>query len=73
MRSLRIECLPAQIPNAIEVKVDELRIGDRFTVADLKLPAEIRVLHDLDEPVVGVVATREEEVAAPKPELEADG
>jgi len=70
LRSLRIECLPAQIPNAIEVKVDELRIGDRLTVADLKLPAEIRVLHDPDEPVAGVAAAKEDEAAAPKPEME---
>lgn len=71
LRSLRIECLPAQIPGAVEVGVDELEIGDRITVADLKLPAEVRVLNDQDEPVVGVVATREEE--APKPEPEAAG
>ncbi|NPV92637.1 MAG: 50S ribosomal protein L25 [Firmicutes bacterium] len=71
LRSLRIECLPTQIPGAVEVKVDELGFGDRITVADLKLPAEIRVLNDRDESVVGIVAAREEE--APKPEVEPAG
>lgn len=71
LRSLKVECLPAQIPSTIEVRVDGLHIGEKLTVVDLMLPEEIRVLHDLDEPVVGVAAAREEEIESPKPEPEA--
>jgi large subunit ribosomal protein L25 len=73
LRALRVECLPAQIPGAVEVEVEELEIGDKLTVADLKLPVAIRVLNDPDEPVAGVVATREEEAPQPEPEAAGEG
>lgn len=71
-RTLEVECLPDQIPSVIEVRVDHLNLGERLNVADLPVPAGVRVLDRGDEPVVGVVAVREEPAAAPpRPEDEA--
>ncbi|MDH7478825.1 MAG: 50S ribosomal protein L25 [Syntrophomonadaceae bacterium] len=71
-RTLEVECLPDQIPSVIEVRVDRLNLGERLSVAELPVPEGVRVLHRGDEPVVGVVAAREEPAAAlPSPEAEA--
>ena len=45
-RKLRVECLPTQIPDRIEVDVKELGIGDSIHVRDLTLPEGVRVKDD---------------------------
>jgi large subunit ribosomal protein L25 len=60
---LEIESLPLHIPDAIEVDVSLLEMGDSLTVSDLNIPESITVLTDAEVAVVSIVAPRGEPVA----------
>jgi large subunit ribosomal protein L25 len=66
---LEIESLPLNIPDAIEVDISQLELGDSLLVGDLQVPEGITILSDWDAPVVSIIAPRveptPEEVAAP--------
>ena len=71
LHSLVVQAKPGDIPNAIEVDISELTIGEAIRVADLKLPAGATTEVDPEETVVAGQATRmgaetdaEEEAAA---------
>src|SRR5262249_25622238 len=66
VRDLHIECLPAAIPDSIDVDVSALGVHDYIRIGDLKLPEGVKVLDDPDRVVVGVTVARAEvtEVAA---------
>ncbi|NDY42065.1 50S ribosomal protein L25 [Dissulfurirhabdus thermomarina] len=51
-RTLRISCLPTDIPDALEVEVSALDVGDALHVSDIEPPAGIRLL---DAPHLAVV------------------
>ncbi len=63
-RELRVECLPGDIPDNIEVDVTELKIGDLVRVRDLKISDKIKILDDPETVVVAVEHPREEEPVA---------
>jgi len=69
-REVYIEVMPRLIPNHIEVDVSALVIGDSIHIADIAslLPAEARILDDLERTILTVVPPRlvedEEEEAA---------
>ncbi len=69
-RKLRIECLPAAIPDAIDADVTPLGIGHSLHVKDLILPAGVSVVDDMSMTVVSVVAPTME--VAPKTAEEVD-
>lgn len=73
-RELRVECLPGDIPDNIEVDVTELKIGDMVRVRDLKVSEKIKLLDDPETVVLAVEHPREEEpvatVAVPGTETE---
>ena len=56
--SLAIEAKPADIPNAIEVDVSALEIGDQMRIEELSVPAGVAVMHEPDELVVQIVMPR---------------
>ena len=58
---LEIECLPASIPEIIEVDVSNLAIGQSIHVKDIILPAGVKVLNDPAAAVLAVVAPAKEE------------
>lgn len=69
---LSLECLPNDLPRAIEVDLGVLKkIGDIIRVADLVLPAEIHVLNNPETTVVLAEEMKQEvikeEVAATTP------
>lgn len=76
-REVRISVLPRLIPNHVEVDISELAIGGTVHVSDVValLPAEAKVLDDLDLALVAVVPPRvaeeaeDAEAAAVEPEL----
>ncbi len=68
-REVEVECLPDDIPSAIEADVSELVFGKVMRVADLKTDAKIKVLSDPNQPVAHVITVKEE--AAPTPEAAA--
>jgi large subunit ribosomal protein L25 len=69
LRSLDVECLPADIPERFVVDVTELKRNDAVHVRDIAVQPEVHV-HDSPERVVVMVAgkMKEEPVAAPAAE-----
>ena len=69
-RLVKVSCLPANLPDHIDVDVSALDIGDSFKVKELKLAEGITVLDAPDAAVAAVAvikvakATPEEEAAA---------
>ena len=65
MREVEIECLPADIPNHIDVDVTGLAMHGVLRVSDLPHSDKIKYLTNEDATVAHVVTIREEVVAAP--------
>lgn len=63
-RQLEIECLPTEIPENITSDISALGVGDALHIADLKIPAGIKVI-SAPELTVAVVNMFVEETAAP--------
>jgi len=63
LREIEVECLPDRIPGRIEVDISGLEIGQSIHVRDLKLGEGIKLLSDLDQVIVNVVAPVVEEAA----------
>lgn len=63
MWEVEVECLPTDIPEHIDVQVEELKIGDAIHVKDLAAPQGVAILDDPEQVVVAVhVPKAEEEV-----------
>jgi large subunit ribosomal protein L25 len=70
-RTLEISCLPDNIPDAFELEVTELNIGDSLHVSDLKIPEGIEVLVEEELTIATVVPpTKVEEIIPEVPEEE---
>jgi large subunit ribosomal protein L25 len=66
LREVEVECLPGDIPEAVELDVSELRVGDHLTVADLKYDREkVKVMTDESHVVTVLLAPRLAEEEAP--------
>lgn len=61
MRELRVECLPADIPEHIEVDVTNMKIGDHVRVRDLAVSDKVKILNDPETVVLAVEHPRAEE------------
>lgn len=55
MREIEVSCLPADIPERIEINVDELHIGDSIHVRDIDVP-NAKVLSEEQRTVVVISA-----------------
>ncbi|HLY43234.1 MAG TPA: 50S ribosomal protein L25 [Terracidiphilus sp.] len=71
MREVEVECLPADIPNHIDVDVTGLDMHDVLRVSDLPHSAKVKFLTPEDATVAHVVSIKEEVVAAPEGEVAA--
>src|SRR5580698_7064188 len=65
MREVEIECLPANIPNHIDVDVSELAMHGVLRVSDLPHSDKIKYLNNEEATVAHVVSIREEAAATP--------
>lgn len=65
---LSVRALPADIPEAIEVSIEQLNIGDSISVSDLKTEAKYEILTDPDDTIVSITPPQAEE----EPESEED-
>ncbi len=66
LREVPVECLPGDIPDAMQLDVSEMNVGDHSTIADLVYDREkIKVLLDEHQIIAGVLAPRMAEEAAP--------
>jgi large subunit ribosomal protein L25 len=61
-REIEVLCLPSQIPEAIEVDVSELDIGDSIHVEDLPREGDIEIPAEVNFTVLTVVSPKMEEV-----------
>ncbi|HZR64848.1 MAG TPA: 50S ribosomal protein L25 [Terriglobales bacterium] len=63
-REVEIECLPADIPNEIQLNVAELVFGMVLRIADLPKNEKLKYLSDPDQPVAHIITIKEEEAPA---------
>jgi len=75
---LQVECLPTDVPEAIEADVSALEIGMSLRVGDLTPPPGARILTSPEESVLAVLQPQarvelEEEAAAAEAEAAAEG
>jgi large subunit ribosomal protein L25 len=64
-REIEIECLPADIPENVEVNVDELMLHQGIRVRELAVNPRWKPISDPDMMLVHVIMPKAEEVAAP--------
>jgi large subunit ribosomal protein L25 len=67
MTELDISCLPADLPEYIEVDVAEVEIGQILHISDIKLPSGVESValnygEDRDSPIFTVNKPKEEEI-----------
>ena len=66
LREVEIECLPGDIPSAIDADVSELVFGKVLRVSDLPRTEKLRFLTDEDQTVAHITTVKEEVVATPE-------
>jgi large subunit ribosomal protein L25 len=72
IHSLRVECLPSDIPEAFEVDLTPLEeIESELRISDLRMPKGVTVLIDAEELVVKIIKKREMKVEEEVPAAEA--
>ena len=72
MHSIRVECLPSDIPESFEVDISSLEeIEAELRVSDIKVPSGVTVLDSPEELVVKIVHKRELKVEEEVPSAEA--
>lgn len=67
MREIRILCTPSNIPESIEVNVEDLEMNESISIAEVKVDNEIEILESPEQVVASVVFVKEEEL---EPEIE---
>jgi large subunit ribosomal protein L25 len=72
-RQIEIECLPADIPNNIEVDVRELMVGQSIRVKDLPTSQKWKAVTDPEMMLLHVIIPKVEETPAPGTEAAAAG
>jgi large subunit ribosomal protein L25 len=70
-REVELECLPGDIPSAIEVDVTDLTFGKVLRVSDLQHSDKLKVLSDPNQPVAHITSVKEEVAATPEAAAEA--
>ena len=53
LRSIRVECLPTQIPEALDIDISSLDIGDSVHVSQVSLPG-VKLLEGADVAIVTI-------------------
>ncbi len=67
LRDVEVECLPTQIPEAIEIDASSVGIGHSLHVNDLVIKEGVKILSDPQDVVLSVSAPVVEEVPAAAP------
>jgi large subunit ribosomal protein L25 len=69
LRTIRVACLPRNLPELITVDVSHLEIGHSVHVRELKLPEGVTASNPPELPVFSVFAPKEEVVETPSAEV----
>lgn len=67
MREIKVMCTPSKIPEAIEIDVSELKMGESIHVSDIKVEEGVEV-HEMPETVIASVTFVKEPELEPTPE-----
>ena len=70
IKSLHVQCLPSDIPQAIDVDITNVELGQVLHVSDLSFSDKIKVLHRPNEAVVSVYLEKVKEEETPTEEEE---
>ena len=70
LRTIRVACLPRDLPELITVDVSELQIGHSVHVREIKLPNGVTASNPPELPVFSVFAPKEETAAVPAAEAQ---
>jgi large subunit ribosomal protein L25 len=71
-RELEVLCLPGEIPDAIEIDITELDIGDSIHVQEIPLEGGIEIPADINFTVLTVLSPKVEEEPEEEVEEEAE-
>lgn len=71
-REITVECLPREIPEFIEVDVSPLVLHGSVHISEVPLPAGVKAMYDIDDPVVTVVSPAAVETPAPTEAVEGE-
>jgi large subunit ribosomal protein L25 len=69
LRTIRVACLPRDLPELFTVDVSHLKIGESVHVSELKLPEGVTISNPPELPVFSVFAPKEEVVETPTAEI----
>lgn len=73
LHTVKIRCLPTELPAKIEVDVSSLNLGDHIRVADLAVDRDkIELITDAEVVIATIAAPRVEEEAAPPAEEQSE-
>lgn len=61
-RELEVYCLPANIPEQIDIDVSDMEIGDSIHVSEINVEGDVEIPYEVDFTVVTVVSPKMEEV-----------
>ena len=61
LREIEIECLPLDIPEALQLDISKLEMGNSLLVSDLEAPENIDIKTPFDEAIVTIVVPTEAE------------
>jgi large subunit ribosomal protein L25 len=70
LRTIRVSCLPRNLPELITVDVSHLTIGHSVHVRELTLPEGVTAMNPPELPVFSVFAPKEEVVETPSAEVQ---
>ena len=62
LREIRVLCTPSNIPESIEVNVEDLDMNESISVSEVKVDSEIEILESPEQLVASVVFVKEEEL-----------
>jgi len=72
-RQIEVECLPADIPEHLEINVGELMLHQGVRVRDLPANPKVKVMTEADMMLVHVIMPKAEEAATPAADAAAAG
>lgn len=71
LTAVEVECLPKDLPSAIEVDILSMEIGGHITVADIKAPKGVEILTHAEEQIAAILAPRTAEATEEAADAEA--
>ena len=69
--SVRLSCLPGNVPERLDADISTMVIGDMLRVSDLKIPENVTILTPADEAILGVIVPQILKVEEEAPAAEA--